>query len=349
MKAVVKTEPGPGHLAYTTVPDPTPAPDEVVIGVRATGICGTDISFYDWAEDTVREYRPQLPVVMGHEFAGEVAAVGRAVQNFRPGDRVTANPILYCRACPYCRAGRTNVCLDRPILGLGRPGCFAEYVAVREENVFPLPAGVPYDIAAMSEVLCVGLHAVERAAPEPGDVVAIIGPGPLGMILLVAARAAGASPIAMIGLAADAERLRLAEELGAVPINAEAQDPAAALRDLTGGLGPDIVFEAAGHPAAVPDAIRLVRRGGRVGVLGLGHVPSTFNTAELVYKEVELIGSRAYTPATWRRLPSMLAAQRSLLAHLATHRLPFERAAEGIELMKARKGLKILFTPEWAH
>jgi threonine dehydrogenase-like Zn-dependent dehydrogenase len=345
----VKTEPGPGHLAYTTVPDPTPAPDEVAIGVRATGICGTDISLYDWAEDTVLEYRPRLPVVMGHEFAGEVVTVGRAVQGFRPGDRVTANPILYCRACPYCRAGRTNVCLDRPILGLGRPGCFAEYVAIREENVFPLPAGVPYDIGAMAEVLCVGLHAMERAAPEPGDVVAIIGPGPLGMILLVAARAAGASPIAMIGLGADAERLRLAEKLGAVSINAEAQDPAAALRDLTAGLGPDIVLEAAGHHAAVPEAIRLVRRGGRVGVLGLGHLPSSLYTAELVYKEVHLFGSRAYTPATWRRLPSMLAAERSLLGHLATHRLPLERAAEGIELMKARKGLKILFTPEWAR
>jgi threonine dehydrogenase-like Zn-dependent dehydrogenase len=348
VKAVVKTEPGPGHLAYTTVPDPAPAPDEVVIGVRATGICGTDISFYDWAEDTVREYRPQPPVVMGHEFAGEVAAVGRAVRSFRLGDRVTANPIMYCRACHYCRTGRTNVCLDRPILGLGLPGCFAEYVAIREENVFTLPAGVPYDVAAMSEVLCVGLHAMERAAPGPGDAVAIIGPGPLGMILLVAARAAGAAPIVMIGLAADAERLRLAADLGAIALNAEAQDPVAAVRDITGGLGADIVFEAAGHPSAVPQALGLVRRGGRVGVLGLGHAPSSFNTADLAYREIELIGSRAYTPATWRRLPAMLDAQQSLLAQLATHRLPLEKAAEGIELMKARKGLKILFTPEWA-
>jgi len=348
MKAVVKTEAGPGHLAYTKVPDPAPAPDEVVIGVRATGICGTDISFYDWAEDTVREYRPRLPVVMGHEFAGEVAAVGRDVRGFRPGDRVTANPILYCRACHYCRTGRTNICLNRPILGLGLQGCFAEFVAMRQENVFPLPEGVPYDIAAMSEVLCVGLHAMERAAPSPGDAVAILGPGPLGLLLLVAARAAGAAPIVVIGLGADTERLSLARDLGAVSIDAEAQDPMEAVRDLTGGLGADIVFEAAGHASAVPQAIRIVRRGGRVALLGLGHTPASFNTADLVYKEIDLIASRAYTPATWRRLPGALAATQSLLARLVTHRLPLQQAAEGIEMMKARKGLKILFTPDWA-
>lgn len=312
---------------------------QVVIGVRATGICGTDISFYDGAEDTVREYRPRLPVVMGHEFAGEVVAIGQEVGGLRPGDRVTANPILYCRSCHFCRTGQTNICLNRPLLGLGLQGCFAEYVALREENVFRVPEGVPYDIAAMSEVLCVSLHALERAAPGPGDAVAILGPGPLGMLLLVAARAAGASPIIMVGLAEDAARLRLAQELGAIPVNAQAQDPAATVRDLTGGLGADVVFEAAGHPAAVPQALHLVRRRGRVAVLGLGYDPAAFNTAELVYGEISLIGSRAYTPATWRRLPAVLAAQRSLLARLATHHLPLHRAAEGIGLMKGRVGL----------
>ncbi len=348
MKAVVKAKPGPGHLVYATIPDPTTEPDEVMIGVRSTGICGTDISFYDWAEDTVQEYRPQLPVVMGHEFAGEVVAVGRDVRGFRAGDRVTANPTLYCRVCYYCRTGRQNVCRNRPLLGLGRPGCFAEYVAVREENVIALPSGVAYTIAAMSEVLCVALHAMERAGPTPGDIVVILGPGPLGMLLLLAARAAGAGRIVVIGLGVDAERLRLAEELGATAINAEAQDPAAAIRELTGGLGADVVFEAAGHPAAVPQALGLVRRGGRVGVLGLGHAPSAFNTAELAYGEIDLIGIRAYTPATWRRLPAVLASAQLPLDRLVTHWLPLQQAAKGIELMKARKGLKVLFTPEWA-
>lgn len=348
MKAVVKTAPGPGNLVYTDFREPEVQPGHVVIEVKATGICGTDMSLYTWAESMVREYRPQPPLVMGHEFAGTVCEIGSGVTGLRVGDRVTANPIMYCRACYHCRSGRPSICDDRPMLGLRLHGCFAQFVAVRQENVFGIPQGVPFETAAMTEVLCVVLHALARVPVGPGDAVAVVGPGPLGLMALLGARAAGASQLIMTGLAADRDRLRIAESLGAHTIVVDEADPAETVRALTRGLGADVVFECAGHPSGVPQALALVRKGGRIGVLGQGYADSAFNTAVLSYREVELIGIRAYDPTAWHRSYDILAAGRIPLETLITHRLPLEEAARGLELMKHRQGLKIIFTPRWA-
>jgi len=348
VKAVVKTAPGPGNLAYMDFPDPEVRPGEVVIEVKATGICGTDMSLYAWAESMVREYRPEPPLVMGHELAGVVAAVGAGVGGVRVGDRVTANPSMYCGRCYYCRAGRPSICDDRPMLGVRLHGCFARFVAVRRENVFPLPSEVPFETAAMTEVLCVSLHALERVPVAPGDTVAVVGPGPMGCLMLLGARAAGASRLVMVGLGGDRDRLHLAASLGAFTLVGDEGNPGAAVRELTRGLGADVVFECAGHPGGIVQALALVRKGGRIGVLGQGYAESAFNTAILSYREVDLIGIRSYDPRVWHRSHDVLASGQIPLERLVTHRLPLEEAARGIELMKARAGLKILFTPSWA-
>jgi len=348
MKAVVKTQPGPGNLAYTDFKDPDVRPGQVVIEVRSAGLCGTDLSLFAWAEATVRQYRPEPPLVMGHEFSGIVAEVGTGVTGLRVGDRVTANPIMYCGKCYYCQSGRHSICDDRPILGLGLNGCFSRFVAVRRENVYPVPAGVSFEVAAMSEVLCVALHTLDRIPVAPGDTVAVVGAGPLGFLILLAARAAGASRLVMTGLRADRDRLKVATELGAQTLVVDEVDPTQAVRDLTRGLGADVVFECAGHPSAVPQALSLVRKGGRVGVLGLGHADSAFNTAMLSYREIDLVGVRAYEPSTWHRSYDVLASRQFPLERLVTHRLPLEEAAHGIELMQSRQGLKIMLTPGWS-
>jgi threonine dehydrogenase-like Zn-dependent dehydrogenase len=165
---------------------------------------------------------------------------------------------------------------------------------------------------------------------------------------LLGARAAGASQLIMTGLAADRNRLRIAESLGAQTIVVDEADPAEIVRGLTRGLGADVVFECAGHPSGVPQALALVRKGGRIGVLGQGYADSVFNTAVLSYREAELIGIRAYDPTAWHRSHDVLASGRIPLQTLITHRLPLEEAARGLELMKHRQGLKIIFTPRWA-
>jgi threonine dehydrogenase-like Zn-dependent dehydrogenase len=287
-------------------------------------------------------------MVMGHEFAGVVAQVGPGVTGLKLGDRVTANPMLYCGHCYFCKAGRHSICDNRPQLGLGLDGCFARYIAVRQENVYPLPPEATFEAAAMSEVLCVALHALDRIPVGPGDTVAVVGPGPMGFLVLLAARAAGASRLVMTGLKVDGDRLQVAKSLGAHTIVADEADPAEGIRELTRGLGADVVFECAGHPSGVPQALELVRKGGRIGVLGQGYADSSFNTAILSYREVELIGIRSYDPKVWHRSYDVLASRQMPLEALITHRLPLEEAARGIELMKSKQGLKIMFTPNWA-
>jgi len=348
MKAIVKTAPGPGNVAYTDFKDPSVQPGQIVIEVRAAGLCGTDLSVYCWADSMVRQFNPKPPLVMGHEFAGVVAQMGAGVTGLKVGDRVTANPMMYCGQCYYCKAGRHSICDNRPQLGLGLNGCFAQFVAVPQDHVYPLPAEVSFETAAMSEVLCVALHALDRIPVGPGDTVAVVGPGPMGFLVLLAARAAGASRLVMTGLKVDGDRLKVAKSLGAHTVVADETDPAEVIRDLTRGLGADVVFECAGHPSGVPQALNLVRKGGKIGVLGQGHHDSSFNTTILSYREVELIGIRAYDPRTWHRSYDVLASRQFPLEALITHRLTLEESARGIELMESRQGLKIIFTPSWA-
>jgi threonine dehydrogenase-like Zn-dependent dehydrogenase len=348
MKAVVKLSPGFGNIGYSEFADPEVRPGQVLVEVQAAGLCGTDLSLYNWTESMVREFRPSPPLVMGHEFAGIVREVGAGVIRFRAGDRVTANPIMYCGRCAYCQAGRPSICQDRPQIGLQLHGCFARYVAIREENVHPIPPDVPFEIACMSEVLCVSLHALDRVPVTAGDTVAVVGAGPMGFLMLLAARAAGAAGLVMTGLGADASRLAIAESLGVKTVAVDERDPAPAVLELTQGLGADVVFECAGHPEGLPQALTLARKGGTVGVLGQGAGASSFCTALLSYREVSIVGIRSYDPRAWQRSYGILASGAVPLERLVTHRLPMREAAAGIELMRTRQALKVVLTPEWA-
>jgi threonine dehydrogenase-like Zn-dependent dehydrogenase len=348
MKAIVKTEPGPGNVAYTDFADPEVRPGEVVIEVRAAGLCGTDMSLYEWKESMIREYKPETPLVMGHEFAGVVSEVGPGVSRFKAGDRVTGNGIMYCGDCYFCRSGRHGICLDRPMIGVRFNGCFAQFVSLRQGNVFPLPPDVPFETASMTEVLCVALHTMERVPVGPGDTVVVVGPGPMGFLVLLLAQAAGASQLIVTGLAADKDRLGVAASLGAQTIVVDETDPAEVVRGLTRGLGADVVFECAGHPSGVPQALTMVRRGGRIGVLGQGTGDSSFNTAVLSFLEVDLIGVRAHDHRIWHRSYDVLASGKVPLENLITHRLPMDEGARGFELMKHKEALKVVFIPNSA-
>ena len=345
MKAFAKVRPEPVGAEYIDFDVPKIGPGEILIEVKAAGICGTDIHLYDWAEIMVREYKPQLPVVMGHEFAGRISELGSLVNGFQVGDKVTVCPILYCGQCSYCKTGQQNICNDRPQLGLGVNGGFAQFVAVRAENVYKLDDEVSFQIGALSELTSVGIHAIERIQLKPGNSVAVAGCGPLGLLMAILARHSGAGSVFITGLEQDRERLALAEKIGAIPISVDKSDPKQQILELTDGMGADVVFESAGTPSGVIQSMDMVRKGGRVSILGQGHAATEIFTANLSYREIELVGTRAYTKKDWDNVSNTLLGAAEDLSHIITHRIPLENAEEGIKLMKAREGMKIILEP----
>lgn len=344
MKAVVKQKAGAGNLICTTRPVPEITPDEVLIEVKAAGICGTDISLYHWKEAVAKSYNISFPRILGHEFSGVIAKTGNKVDCLKPGDRVTVNPIIYCGKCRYCAEGVTCVCDDRPMLGAELDGAFAQYVAARAANVMRLPDSVTYECGAVVEPFCVAIHAVERVTPEYGDAAVVVGAGAISLLLLMVLKE-GTSRVIITGLAADEERLALARSLGAETINVEKEDPVEKVKALTGGRGADVVYEAAGHPSAVQQAIRLARKRGRICLVGLPGKPAEILTTELAVTEKSLIATRATERKTWGKAFEILSAGRVDLSPVITHRLPLEEAEKGFKLVDERQGVRVLLIP----
>jgi len=267
------------------------------------------------------------------------------VENLKVGDRVTAMPVLHCGECYFCKDGRQNICDHRPLLGLGADGAFAQYIAMRSANVYKLDAQISFELGALSELTCVGLHALERTRLTNGETVAIVGPGPLGFMMAVLAKHSGAGRIFITGLEADRERLEIARQIGAAPIYVEKEDPKKSILDQTDGLGVDVVMETAGSSSGVIQSLNLVRKGGRVGILGQGHESAEIPTAMLSFREIELIGTRAYTPKNWQKVFYTLINGEEDLKKMITHRFPLSRAEEGMKKMKNQEGLKFIVLP----
>jgi 2-desacetyl-2-hydroxyethyl bacteriochlorophyllide A dehydrogenase len=345
MKAFVKVRPEIGGAEYKDFENPRRQKGEVIIEVKAAGICGTDLHLYDWAENVIREYKPNLPVVMGHEFAGKIAESGPEIDNLKVGDNVTAFPVLYCGHCSYCRDGQQNICNNRPILGLGADGAFAQYVAIRAANVYRLDEKIPFELGALSELTCVGIHALDRIQMKYGDTAAVVGCGPLGLLMAILAKHAGAGQVFVTGLKQDQQRLDLAEKVGAHSIMVDEMDPKEIIFELTNGMGADVVFETAGSSAGVIQSIDIIRKGGRVSILGQGHESTQIQTAMLSFREIELVGTRAYTGKDWDKVSTTLLNAAEDLSHVITHRIPLAETEEGIKRMKSREGLKIVLEP----
>ena len=265
MKALSLT--APDRLAYGDVPDPVVGPEDVLIGVRACGICGSDVHGMDG-----RTGRRIPPIIMGHEAAGTIREVGPGVTGWRAGDRVTFDSTVWCGTCDVCRHGRVNLCATGGgcwacrLRSIGSDGAFAELVAVPARILHRLPDEVSDVQGALVEPLAVALHAVARA----GDVIerpVVVGAGFIGLLLVQALAARGCERIVAVDV--DAGRLGRAEALGAVPVRAGSADElVAAITGSTSGEGPDVVFEAVGVDETVASAIALVRTGGRVVLVG---------------------------------------------------------------------------------
>jgi len=278
------------QLEIVDLPDPEPGKDEVLVRVAACGICGSDVHGYDGASG-----RRIPPIVMGHEAAGTIAALGSGVEGFSVGDRVVFDSTVYCGLCPFCLRGEVNLCDDRQVVGVScaeysRAGAFAEYVAVPARILYKLPESLSFPEAAMLEAVAVALHAVRVAELSGGESALVIGAGMIGLLLLQAARASGCSPIYVADI--DPTRLRLARDLGAdEALQLSGAELAAAILQRTGGV--DIVFEAVGRAETVASAIDCVRKGGTVTLVGNIAREVPIPLQRVVTRQIRLQGSCA--------------------------------------------------------
>ena len=344
MQAVVKTARGEGSVALREVPAPQPGPGQVLLAVRAAGICGTDLHiFHD-------EFPTQPPVVLGHELAGEVMATGDGVTGVAPGDRVTTETYFHlCGSCRFCRGGQPNLCPERRSIGSGVNGGFAPYIVVPERNLHPLPDGLTFQEAALTEPLACVVHgALELPKVTAGEVAVVAGPGAIGLLTLQVVQAAGATAI-VLGAAADRRRLELAGEFGAARvIDVTAEDPVPIVRDLTGGWGADIVVECSGAGPAALSLLDLARRGGQYAQIGLFGKPVVWDLDQVCMKELRVTGSNASVPSAWRTALRLLGDGSVRTAPLISDIYPLTHWEDAFSRFEGREGVKLLLDP-WSE
>ncbi len=340
MKAVVKTAKGVGNVEVRDVPEPNPKPEEVKVEVKAAAICGTDIHIY------YDEYVNRPPLVLGHEMAGIVVEVGDKVTMFKKGDRVTSETFKYtCGHCRFCQIGLIGLCPERLSMGVHVDGAFAKYLLQREESLHRLPDNVDFQAGALCEPTAAAVRAVyERAKILPGDLVMVSGPGPIGLLCLQAAKALGAT-VVLCGAGQDGNRLSLGKDLGAdFVINVET-DSLDLFKDLTDGLGADVVIECGGTKASLDQCIRAARKGAQLVQVGLFGRSVEVNIDQTVIKELTVLSSFAYRHRTWERVMKLLADGKLKTAPLISGQFLLTEWEKAFESVKARQGHKYLLLP----
>jgi threonine 3-dehydrogenase len=338
VRALVKPTAGPG-LVLTTVPDPVIRDDEVLIRVRCAGVCGTDVHIYEW--DRWAQGRVRPPLVVGHEFAGDVVEVGHLVTDVRIGDRVTAEGHIVDGRCLLCRTGNAHVCPHTRIIGVDRDGCFADYIAMPATNVWHLDDTTSYEVGGIHDPMGNAFHTA-LTAEIPGANVLITGCGPIGLFAVGICKAAGAARI--IASDVNETRLALARRMGAH----DAVHPGAAgaaVRAATDGLGVDVVLEMSGVPAAIRQALELVRVGGRLQMLGIPAAPLEVDFArDVIFKGITIygvVGRRMYD--TWIAMSRFLRAGIFDPTPVITHRFPLDAVDDAMRVITSGEAGKVVF------
>jgi len=307
MTGVVQYALEPGAVELREMPVPEIGEDDVLLQVGAVSVCGSDVHQYHNSQS----WPVRVPVVLGHEFGGRVARLGKRVTEFKESDRVVSETAAsICGQCMYCRTGDYNLCPQRSGFGYGTHGAMANFVRVPARCLHHIPDSLPFDRAALTEPCCVGYNAVlEKSHIQPGDTVVVIGPGPIGLLCAEMARLAGASTLIVVGTAQDESRLAAALSIGAThAVNVQETDMPALLRGIGDGLGADLVVDAAGASAALKLALDIVRPGGQITKVGWGPQPLNFSLDPLVQKAVRLQGSFSHTFKNWEKVVGMLAS-----------------------------------------
>lgn len=338
MKAAVVH--GANDIRLEEVPRPFPEPGDIVVRVRASGICATDI------KTLLGQGLPKkLPTILGHEVAGEVSALGEGVKDFAAGDRVAVYPIAVCGECDYCRDERHNLCRHEFGLAHGIDGGFAEFVRIPRQilnvgGVVKIPADIPFELAALAEPISCGLAALRVNRVNPGDTVAVVGAGPMGMIHLLLGKWRAAN---VIIIEQKPNRQEFAKKLGAdAVIDPQTQDPIAAVKELTNGDGADVVITSLSDPQVIENSLPLVKKGGVFNIFGgppAGHRIS-LDPRWIHYQEITITGSFASTPQDFREALYLITSHEVDAGSLITDRFTLDKILDAVERARSLEMIK---------
>lgn len=337
-QALVKTQREPGAVKLLEVSKPEVKPGHVLIKIKATAICGSDLHAYEYPKGY--EFM-QVPVTLGHEYSGIVEAVGEGAVLFKPGQRVMGESNQYCGHCPNCHQGRTNICENNRMTGLHVDGGMAEYICVPENIVHLLPDGVSFEEAAVAQPCAVSFHGVfDNSGIRPADVVVVFGPGIVGLMAAQGAKIMGAGKVVVVGTNIDEEtRLPIARRMGFGVINAERQDVKKALAEIAGAAAADVVVECSGAAPALAKALEIVKKGGSLTLLGIYSRPLDIFFTPLIRNEVTV--NTSYT-CTWKNYEQALqliaSGQVDLEPVMALY--PFQDGLKAFEEALAKKVVK---------
>jgi threonine 3-dehydrogenase len=340
MPAIRKLRNEPGLWLVDDAPLPQIGPRDVLVAVTHAGICGTDRHIYEW--DAWSRSRVQVGITTGHEFVGKVAAVGSAVNRVTVGQRVSAEGHIGCGVCQPCRTGNGHICEKVDILGIDCDGCFAPFVRVPEENIWPVHSSIPDHVAAVFDPLGNAMHTV-MAAGVSGRSVLITGVGIIGLMAVTIAHAAGAGTILVTDR--DPKRLALAKQLGAdVTFAADDADWPAEARRLTHDQGPEVLLEMSGHPKAIRQGFAALRNGGTAALLGLPAEPVALDLPnDIIFKGATVLGINGRRMfETWYQVENFLLSGRLNLEPIITHRLPMKDFERGFKLMQSGEAIKVV-------
>jgi len=343
MKALLLTD--YRRLEVVDLPRPEIGPNDVLVRVGACGICGSDVHGYDGSTG-----RRIPPLVMGHEAAGVVEAVGRDVRDYQTGDRVTFDSTVYCGKCAYCREGRVNLCDNRQVLGVScgdyrRHGAFAEFVAVPSRILYRLPDSLPLEHAALIEAVSVAVHAVQRSPPTADDDLVVVGSGMIGLLIIQVLRRHGCGRLVAVDV--DDDRLALAQQFGATDVvNAKTGDAAAEILKMTDGRGVAAAWEAVGTTATVQTAVQCVRKGGAVTLVGNVSPNVEIPLQAVVTRELMLYGSCA-SSGEYPECIDLLASGAVDVTPLISARATLEEAPRWFERLYRRESglMKVVVQP----
>lgn len=341
MKALVKTEPGFGNLEVLDREIPSPNADEVKIKVHYAGICGTDVHTYEG------HYKVNFPVTLGHEFSGEVVETGANVTDFKIGDRVTSETTYYiCGECEYCQSGDYNLCNHRKGLGTQQNGGFTQYLVARAASVHRIPDNVSYKAASMTEPLACAHHAVSKIEIQPGDVVVVMGPGPIGLLVAQVVKSKGAE-VVITGLDNDQTRLDKATELKLDHVvNIQNTDLKDYVNSITNGYGANVVLECSGAVPAAKQGLDILRKKGQYVQVGIFKDPEiSFDLEKIIQKEIRVVGTRSQKPADWEPSLQLLSSGDVNPEALVTNELDITQWEEGYNHIKGGEGIKVLLRP----
>ncbi len=342
MKAVVKTHAGPG-FELREVPIPQIGHHDILIRTRATSICGTDIHIYNW--DTWAANRIKPPIIIGHEFCGDVVEIGAQVTEVHIGDFISAESHIVDHTCDLCRTGMAHICRNTQIIGVDRDGSFAEYVALPAANAWHNPPTMAPEIAALEENFGNAVHTALET-PVVARKVLVTGCGPVGVMTIAVAKAAGARAI----YASDISeyRLALAKKMGAdVTVNPMQENLVTRVMEETNGEGVDVLLEMSGAPSAIRDGLTLLKSGGHAVLLGLPSKPFEFDLANLVIMKgitVHGIAGRKLWE-TWYEIRGLLRSGAVNLEPVITHRFKLEEFQKAFETMMSGDSGKVVLFP----